>query len=33
VQMNELTLAVHYRKQTEAGVVRLRPITTAEANA
>jgi hypothetical protein len=33
VQMSELTLALHYRKQTEAGVVRLRPITTAEANA
>lgn len=33
VQMGELTLAVHYRKQTEAGVVRLRPIPTAEANA
>jgi hypothetical protein len=33
VQMSELTLAVHYRKDTEAGVVRLRPITTAEANA
>lgn len=33
VQMGELTLAVHYRKETEAGVVRLRPVTTAEANA
>ena len=32
VQMGELTLAVHYREQTEAGVVRLHPITTAEAN-
>lgn len=31
--MSELTLAVHYRKDTEAGVLRLRPITTAEANA
>lgn len=33
VQMGELTLAVHYRKETEASVVRLHPITTAEANA
>jgi hypothetical protein len=33
VQMGELTLAVHYRQQTEAGVVRLHPIATAEANA
>lgn len=33
VQMGELTLAVHYRQQTEAGVVRLHPLTTAEANA
>lgn len=33
VQMGELTLAVHYREQTEAGMVRLHPITTAEANA
>jgi hypothetical protein len=33
VQMGELTLAVHYRRQTEASVVRLHPITTAEANA
>jgi hypothetical protein len=33
VQMGELTLAVHYRQQTEASVVRLQPITTAEANA
>ncbi|MFK4386497.1 MULTISPECIES: hypothetical protein [unclassified Bradyrhizobium] len=33
VQMGELTLAVHYRQQTEAGVVRLHPVTTAEANA
>ena len=33
VQMGELTLAVHYRQQTDASVVRLHPITTAEANA
>ncbi|PIT05606.1 hypothetical protein TSA1_36390 [Bradyrhizobium nitroreducens] len=33
VQMGELTLAVHYRQQTEAGVVRLHPVPTAEANA
>ena len=33
VQMGELTLAVHYRKETEASVVRLHPMTTAEANA
>lgn len=33
VQMGELTLAVHYRKQTEASVVRLHPIATAEAHA
>jgi hypothetical protein len=33
VQMGELTLAVHYRQQTEASLVRLRPIATAEANA
>jgi hypothetical protein len=33
VQMGELTLAVHYRQQTEASVVRLHPIATAEANA
>ena len=33
VQMGELTLAVHYREQTEASVVRLHPIATAEANA
>ncbi|KYG22544.1 hypothetical protein SE92_21935 [Bradyrhizobium sp. AT1] len=33
VQMGELTLAVHYRQQTEASVVRLHPITTAQANA
>ena len=33
VQMGELTVAVHYRKETEASVVRLHPITTAEANA
>lgn len=33
VQMGQLTLAVHYRQQTEASVVRLLPITTAEANA
>jgi hypothetical protein len=33
VQMGELTLAVHYRQQTEASLVRLHPITTAEANA
>ena len=32
VQMGELTLAIHYRLKTEASVVRLRPITTAEAN-
>ena len=32
VQMGELTLAVHYRQQTEASVVRLHPIATAEAN-
>ena len=28
VQMGELTLAVHYRQQTEASVVRLHPIAT-----
>jgi hypothetical protein len=33
VQMGELTLAVHYRQQTEASVVRLHPIAVAEANA
>ena len=33
VQMGELTLAVHYRQQTEASVVRLHPIAAAEANA
>jgi hypothetical protein len=33
VQMGELTLAVHYRQQTEASVVRMHPVTTAEANA
>lgn len=33
VQMDELTLAVHYRQQTEARVVRLHPIAVAEANA
>jgi len=33
VQMGELTLAVHYRQQTEASVVRLQPVATAEANA
>jgi hypothetical protein len=33
VQMGELTLAVHYRQQTEASVVRLHPVATAEANA
>ena len=33
VQMGQLTLAVHYRQQTEASVVRLRPITTVDANA
>jgi hypothetical protein len=33
VQKGELTLAVHYREQTEASVVRLHPIATAEANA
>jgi hypothetical protein len=33
VQMGQLTLAVHYGQQTEASVVRLHPITTAEANA
>lgn len=32
VQMGELTLAVHYRQQTEASVVRLHPVTVAEAN-
>jgi hypothetical protein len=32
VQMGELTLAVHYREKTEASVVRLHPITAAEAN-
>lgn len=33
VQMGELTLAVHYRKETEASLVRLHPVTTADANA
>jgi hypothetical protein len=33
VQMGELTLAVHYRQETEASVVRLRPIAAAEADA
>src|SRR5687768_14228376 len=33
VQMGELTLAVHYRQQTEASVVRLHPIAVVEANA
>jgi hypothetical protein len=33
VQMGELTLAVHYRQDTEASVVRLHPIAAAEANA
>jgi hypothetical protein len=33
VQMGELTLAVHYRQQTEASVVRLHPIAAAEADA
>ena len=33
VQMGELTLAVHYRQQTEASLVRLHPITAAEADA
>lgn len=33
VQMGEVTLAVHYRKETEASLVRLPPIATAEANA
>jgi hypothetical protein len=33
VQMGELTLAVHYRKETEASVVRLHPIAVAQANA
>jgi hypothetical protein len=33
VQMGELTLAVHYRQQTEASVVRLHPIAVDEANA
>src|SRR5262245_8105686 len=33
VQMGELTLAVHYRQQTEASVVRLHPIAAANANA
>src|SRR5262249_48233268 len=32
VQMGELTLAVHYRKETEASLVRLSPVTPAEAN-
>ena len=27
VQMGELTLAVHYRQETEASVVRLHPVT------
>ena len=31
--MGGLTLAVHYRQETEARVVRLHPVTTAEANA
>jgi hypothetical protein len=30
--MGELTLAVHYRQQTEASVVRLHPIPAADAN-
>lgn len=33
VQMGQLTLAVHYRQQTEASVVRLHPVATAQANA
>jgi hypothetical protein len=33
VQMGELTLAVHFRQQTEASVVRLHPIAAVEANA
>lgn len=33
IQMGELTLAVHYRQQTEASLVRLRRIATAEADA
>lgn len=33
MQMGELTLAVHYRQETEASVVRLHPITAVEADA
>jgi hypothetical protein len=33
VQMGELTLAVHYEKETKASLVRLHPVTPAEANA
>ncbi|MGJ5179003.1 hypothetical protein ACQR16_13065 [Bradyrhizobium oligotrophicum] len=32
VQMGELTLAIHYRKETEASVVRLYPLPAAAAN-
>ncbi|WP_315798795.1 hypothetical protein [Bradyrhizobium sp. SZCCHNRI3043] len=32
VQMGELTLAVHYRKETEASLVRLHPVAAAAAN-
>ncbi|MGJ4889567.1 hypothetical protein ACQR1Y_15310 [Bradyrhizobium sp. HKCCYLRH3099] len=32
VQMGELTLAIHYRKETEASVVRLHPLPAAAAN-
>jgi hypothetical protein len=32
VQMGELTLAVHYRKETEASLVRLHPFAAAAAN-
>lgn len=32
VQMGELTLAIHYRKETEASVVRLHPLPVATAN-
>ncbi|MGJ5011303.1 hypothetical protein ACQR05_26290 [Bradyrhizobium oligotrophicum] len=32
VQMGELTLAIHYRKETEASVVRLHPLPAANAN-
>ncbi|MGJ4928250.1 hypothetical protein ACQR1I_16025 [Bradyrhizobium sp. HKCCYLS2038] len=32
VQMGELTIALHYRKETEASVVRLHPVAVATAN-